>query len=95
MADAPSLKTKLAYGLGSAAFGVKDQGFGFFLLIFYSQVVGVDAPMVGLALTIALVIDAFADLIVGYWSDNFRSRFGRRHLFMYASAVPVAVSYFL
>lgn len=51
--------------------------------------------MVGLALTIALVIDAFADVIVGYWSDNFRSRFGRRHLFMYASAVPVAASYFL
>jgi len=74
---------------------VKDQGFGFFLLIFYSQVMGVDAPMVGLALTLALVVDAFADLIVGYWSDNFRSRFGRRHLFMYASAVPVSVSYFL
>ncbi len=92
--DAPGLRTKLAYGLGSAAFGIKDQGFGFFLLIFYSQVIGVDAPMVGLALTIALVVDAFADVIVGYWSDNFRSRFGRRHLFMYASAVPVAVSYF-
>lgn len=94
-AKAPTLRTKLAYGLGSAAFGIKDQGFGFFLLIFYSQVIGVDAPLVGLALTIALVLDAISDPIVGYWSDNFRSRWGRRHVFMYASALPVAVCYFL
>lgn len=94
-AKAPTLRTKLAYGLGSAAFGIKDQGFGFFLLIFYSQVIGVDARLVGLALTIALVLDAISDPIVGYWSDNFRSRWGRRHPFMYASALPVAISYFL
>lgn len=94
-ATSPSLRTKIAYGLGSAAFGIKDQGFGFFLLIFYSQVIGVDAPLVGFALTIALVMDAISDPIVGYWSDNFRSKWGRRHPFMYASAVPVALSYYL
>jgi glycoside/pentoside/hexuronide:cation symporter, GPH family len=63
--------------------------------MFYSQVIGLDAPLVGLALTTALVLDAISDPIVGYWSDNFRSRWGRRHLFMYASAIPIAVSYFL
>ncbi|MEP7209484.1 MAG: MFS transporter [Alphaproteobacteria bacterium] len=91
----PTLVTKLAYGVGSVAFGVKDTGFNFFLLLFYSQVIGVDARLVGLALTAALVIDAVTDPLVGYWSDNFRSRWGRRHLFMYASAIPVALSYFL
>lgn len=63
--------------------------------MFYSQVIGLDAPLVGLALTTALVLDAISDPIVGYWSDNFRSRWGRRHLFMYASAIPIAISYFL
>lgn len=91
----PSLWTKLAYGFGSVAFGVKDNGFNYFLLIFYSQVIGVDARLVGLAITTALVLDALSDPIVGYWSDNLRSRWGRRHPFMYASAVPVAASYFL
>ena len=90
-----SLWTKLSYGFGSAAFGIKDNGFNFFLLLFYSQVVGVDARLVGIAITAALVIDAISDPIVGYWSDNLRSRWGRRHPFMYASAVPVALSYFL
>ncbi len=90
----PGLLTKLAYGFGSVAYGVKDNGFAYFLLLFYSQVLGLDARLVGLALTIALVVDAFSDPIVGYWSDNLRSKWGRRHLFMYAAALPVAVGYY-
>lgn len=95
VAPPPSLWTKFAYGFGSVAYGVKDNGFNYFLLIFYSQVLGVDARMVGLAITTALVFDAISDPIVGYWSDNFRSKWGRRHPFMYASAIPVAATYFL
>lgn len=94
-AKPPSLRTKLAYGVGSIAYGVNSNGFGYFLLIFYSQVIGLDARLVGLALSIALVVDAFADPIIGYWSDNLRSRWGRRHPFMYAAALPVASLYFL
>lgn len=63
--------------------------------MFYTQIVGVPATVVGLALTVALVFDAISDPVVGYWSDNFRSKWGRRHPFMYASAIPVAVCYFL
>jgi Na+/melibiose symporter-like transporter len=90
-----TLGTKLAYGFGAVAFGVKNNGFDYFLLLFYSQVMGVDAPLVGLALLIALLFDAFSDPIVGYMSDNTHSRWGRRHPWMYASAVPVAICYFL
>lgn len=94
-ADRPSLPVKLAYGFGAAASGVKSNGFSYFLLLYYTQVIGLDARLVGLALTIALVLDAISDPIVGYWSDNFRSRLGRRHLFMYLSAIPVAATYYL
>lgn len=94
-AHRPSLATRLAYGLGAGAYGIKDGGFSYFLLIFYSQVIGVDARLVGLALTIALVLDAISDPIVGYWSDNLRSRWGRRHPFLYASALPTAITYLL
>ena len=87
--------TKLAYGFGAVAYGVKNNGFDYFLLLFYSQVMGVDAPLVGLALLIALIFDAFSDPIVGYLSDNTHSRWGRRHPWMYASAIPVAICYYL
>ena len=88
-----SLRTKVLYGLGSVAFGVKDNGFSTLLLLFYNQVVGLPSQLVGAAIMIVLVVDAFLDPIVGTVSDNLRSRWGRRHPFMYASALPVAISY--
>ena len=61
---------KIAYGVGSVAFGIKGNGFDYFMLLFYSQVMGVDAYLVGLALLIALLVDAFSDPLIGYFSDN-------------------------
>ncbi len=87
--------TKIAYGIGAAAYGVKDAGFAYFLLFFYTVVMGLEPGLVGLVIFLALVLDAFSDPIVGYMSDNWRSKWGRRHPFMYAAAVPVAVSFFL
>ena len=72
----------------------RTRGFKYFLLIFYAQVVGLDARLVSTAILIALIADAFSDPIVGYWSDNFRSKWGRRHPFMYAAALPIVFSYF-
>ncbi len=92
---APGLGTKLVYGLGSVAFGTKDAGFATFLLIFYNQVLGLSATLVSFAIMVAIVADAIFDPIIGEISDNWRSRLGRRHPFMYASALPVAVFYFL
>lgn len=87
--------TKLIYGFGSLAYGVKDVAFRAYILIFYNQVVGVSATTVSAAIFVALILDAVIDPAIGQWSDNFRSRFGRRHPFMYASAVPVAGTFLL
>ncbi len=89
-----SLGRKVAYGFGSVAFGVKSNGFDYFFLIFYSQVMGVSAYLVSLALMIALIVDALSDPLIGYLSDNTRSRWGRRHPFMYAAALPAAIAYY-
>jgi len=89
------LSTRLLYGAGSIAFGVKDSGFSYFLLIFYNQVLGLPSATVGIAIMIALFVDAFLDPVIGQVSDNWRSRWGRRHPFMYAAALPVALSYLL
>ncbi|WP_374942060.1 MFS transporter [Sphingomonas sp.] len=94
-APPPSTLIKGAFGFGAVATGVIETGFNYFLLIFYSQVIGLDARLVGLAITISLVIDVLTDPALGFWSDNLRSRWGRRHPFLYASAVPVAVGYAL
>jgi Na+/melibiose symporter-like transporter len=88
------LATRLAYGVGAVANAVKTRGLSVFLMIFYNQVVGLPSETVGAILMLALVFDAFIDPTVGQISDNFRSRLGRRHPFMYVAALPVSVAYF-
>jgi len=87
--------TTASYGFGSVAYGVKDAGFGTFLLIFYNQVVGLNASMVGLIIFIALVCDAFVDPMIGVLSDRTRGRWGRRHPWMYSAALPIAIGWLL
>jgi len=87
------LRIKLAYGSGAAAFGIKDNGFAVFLLLFYNQVVGLPADQVGLAIMVALFVDAFVDPAVGSLSDRTDTRIGRRHPWLYASALPIALSW--
>ena len=83
----------LAYGFGAVAYGVKDSGFGTFLLLFYNQVIGLPAATVGLVIMLALVIDAIIDPAVGFFSDRTRSRWGRRHPWMYGAAIPIAIGW--
>ncbi len=86
-------RVRFLYGIGAAAYGVKDNGFSYFLLFYYNQVLGLPGTYAGLAILIAMLFDAISDPVVGIWSDNTHSRLGRRHPFMYASAIPVAVAY--
>jgi Na+/melibiose symporter-like transporter len=90
-----TFRTRLLYGLGAAASAIKQRGLATFLLIFYNQVVGLEPQMVSTAIMVALIFDAFVDPLVGQISDNTRTRWGRRHPFMYAAALPVAIAFFL
>ena len=86
--------TKLYYGFGAVANGAKSNGFNYLLLFYYSQVIGLRADLVSLGILIALVFDAVSDPLVGYISDNTHSKLGRRHPYMYAAGVPVALAYY-
>ncbi len=88
------LATKIYYGFGAVANGAKSNGFNYLLLFYYSQVIGLRADLVSLGILIALIFDAISDPLVGYISDKFHSPLGRRHPFMYAAGLPVAVAYY-
>ena len=89
------LSTKLWQGLGALPGSHKDWAFNNLLLLYYSQILGLPASMASLVLALALIVDAITDPIVGSVSDNCRSRLGRRHPFMYASAVPLGFAIYL
>ena len=87
--------TKFLYGFGSMSYGIKDNAFAYFLLFVYVQIFGLAPDLAGLAILLMLVFDAFSDPLVGYFSDSHQSKWGRRHPFMYFSAIPVSLSFFL
>lgn len=93
--DRVPLATKLAYGAGAVAYGIKDNGYSVFLLLFYNQVVGLPADSVGFIIGLALVFDAFVDPLIGHASDRTHTRWGRRHPWLYASALPIGLSWLM
>jgi Na+/melibiose symporter-like transporter len=87
--------TRCLYGFGSVSEGIKATAFNTFLLFYYNQVLGLPGTLGGLAILLALAVDAITDPLMGSISDNFHSRWGRRHPFMYAGALPMAACFFL
>jgi glycoside/pentoside/hexuronide:cation symporter, GPH family len=89
------LRIKLGNGFGSVAYGIKDNGFSTFLLLFYNQALGLDAGAVGFILLIALLLDAMIDPLVGYWSDKTHTSWGKRHPWMYGAILPMAFAWIM
>ncbi len=85
---------RLAFSASGTGAGLVTNGVSYFLLIYYSQVIGLEPALAGSALLLALAFDAVSDPLVGRWSDRLRSRLGRRHPFLYASVVPAALCYY-
>ena len=90
-----TFNTKFAYGIGQVAEGLKNSALATFVLFYYNQVLGLPGTLAGLAVAIALVFDAVSDPLAGSISDNWRGKFGRRHPFMYASAIPLGICFYL
>ena len=63
-------------------------------MFYYNQVLGLSGTLSGIAIFIAMVADAVTDLLVGAFSDATRSKWGRRHPFMYMTALPFALSFY-
>lgn len=64
-----------------------------FLLFFYSQVVGLDPWLAGIALTLGRLWDAVSDPLMGAISDRTRSRWGRRRPYIIFGSIPLAITY--
>lgn len=88
----PTVAQKVFYSLGQAAqSGGFDTAVGF-VFFYYSVVLGLSGALVGAALAIGLAFDAVVDPFIGSWSDNLKSRLGRRLPLMLAAIPPTVIS---
>lgn len=91
VAPALSAREKWTYAIGNMPFSVKDAAYVNFVVFYYTQVQGLSGTLAGLAMFIALSWDAISDPIVGSWSDNLHTRWGRRHPLLVAGGIPTAL----
>lgn len=84
-----------AFSMPRVAFGIMGTLFGTYLMKFATDVLLIDAAIMGTLIFISRLWDGVSDPMAGYLSDRTRSRFGRRRSWMYCAAIPVGASLFM
>lgn len=84
-----------AYGAGDLGLNFYWQGAGFFLLFFYTDVLGMPNTMAGLAFAIGGLFDAFSDPAMGFFADRKGAAGDRYRPYLLFGAAPLGVSFFL
>lgn len=85
----------ISYGLGSFAPTAAHEFCGAFLLIFYTDYVGLDPAWIGYAFLTRMLIDAAIDPAIGYLSDRTRLTAGRRRPYFLMGSLPGVVVFVL
>ncbi|WP_164737204.1 glycoside-pentoside-hexuronide (GPH):cation symporter [Georgenia sp. SYP-B2076] len=85
-------KTIMGYGAGDAGCNIAFQMTGLFLLVFYTDVVGISPAHAGSIFLFVKIWDAFADLFAGRMVDRTMTRFGKFRPFILWFSFPLLAS---
>jgi glycoside/pentoside/hexuronide:cation symporter, GPH family len=94
-ADKVPFWEKFFYGAGSGSFQLSTDGVKGLANPIYNITLGLSPSLIGLVLMISRVFDAFTDPLIGKWSDDTRSRWGRRRPFIFVGAFLTAGAFIL
>lgn len=83
-----SMVEKIGYGLGDTASNILYQAWSFFLMIFYTDVFGIDAKVAGFMFLITRFWDMINDPIMGMIADRTNTRWGKFRPYLLWMAVP-------
>lgn len=86
------MREKLGYGLGDFGFNLYWANISAFLLIFYTDVMGLAAAAVGTMMLVTKIVDAITDPLIGALADRTRTRWGRFRPYLLWGAIPMAVT---
>ncbi|MBN2611788.1 MAG: MFS transporter [Bacteroidales bacterium] len=83
-----SIVEKVGYGLGDTASNILYQAWNFFLMIFYTDVFGIDARIAAFMFLITRLWDMITDPIMGMIADRTNTRWGKFRPYLLWMAVP-------
>jgi GPH family glycoside/pentoside/hexuronide:cation symporter len=90
-----SVTVKSIYGAGSVVDGIANTGLTYIAFFYLTAICGMSGTLAGMTTFVALLIDSCADPLIGLLSDNTQSRIGRRHPYLFASLLPLSISFAL
>ena len=93
-ADRIPFSQKLIYGLGAFVNNTLAAGIGNMIIVL-NLGLGMNPALVGLLSSLPRLTDAITDPLMGYISDNTRSRWGRRRPYIFVGAISVGVIFAL
>lgn len=85
--DRLPLSEKVGYSAGGMSYTLMGNAIGNLGHVVLNVAMGMNPFLVGLLMAIPRFIDALLDPLIGAWSDNCRSRWGRRKPFMVVGAI--------
>lgn len=94
-AEALPFKRKFGYGVCCYGTDIFFQAASFFLLFYYTDVLGLSPTAAGAIYMMALIWDGITDPVVGQLANRNHSRWGRYRPFILFGALPLAASYVL
>lgn len=86
-----TLKEKIGYGFGDMASSMFWKLFGSYLMIFYTDVFGLPAAIVGTMFLVTRIWDSGFDPLVGIIADRTHSRWGKFRPYLLFLALPFAL----
>ena len=88
-------KEKFFYGLGDLSANILLAAFSFYLLFFMVSIGGLKPALASLVFLVAKIWDAITDVWMGRISDNTKSRFGKRRVYMIFGAFPFGLMFII
>lgn len=92
--DLVPLYQKVAFGIGSLANQLFAAALGIFMIVLVMGL-GMDPLLVGILGAVPRLFDAITDPLMGYISDNSRTRWGRRRPYIFVGAIITGVAFML
>ncbi|CCA90671.1 MFS transporter [Novosphingobium sp. PP1Y] len=90
-----TLPRKLGYSVGNFGLNIYWQSLTYFLLFFYTDILGLSGATAGAIYMTASIFDAVIDPIAGALMDRTRTRWGRYRPWIAVGAAPLALSFTL
>jgi GPH family glycoside/pentoside/hexuronide:cation symporter len=86
-----SISTKCGYAIGQIGVSVPYNLVSVFLLFFFTDIAGISPAFAGTIFMIAVLWAAVADPFIGIFSDNLRTKYGRRRPILLVIGIPYAI----